>query len=307
MSELHLKFGELLRLEREHQGVALEIISSELKIPEETLKHLEAGEVSALPAELYFTLFSRSYAEFLGIDYAKTIEAMREELGEALEPDLPPDERQKEHKRKGTVSAASGRGEPDVGAFLKKAGIIAGVIVGAFIIFLVGYFVLFANGTGTGAPGGSTYEETDARGDDGSGPEGGDRYDWNVPTYQPPDSIRLTLIAREESWATVYSDGTQALYRTISPGRAYAIAAKYRLVVSIGIPRVVDVQLDGQPAFLADPETGRINRVEVDQTNRDRFLAPRERRPSETVAPAETPGTPEAPDSVPVTNEAGTL
>jgi len=307
MSELHVKFGELLRLEREHQGVALEIISSELKIPEETLKHLEAGEVAALPAELYFTLFSRSYAEFLGIDYAKTIEAMREELGESLEPDLPPDVRQKEHKKKGATSAASGRGEPDVGAFLKKAGIIAGVIVGAFIIFLVGYFVLFADGTGAGSAGSSTRGEADATSDDGSEPAGGDKYNWNVPTYQPPDSIRLTLTAQEESWATVYSDGAQALYRTISPDRAYAIAAKYRLVVSIGIPRVVNVQLDGQPAYLADPETGRINRVEIDQTNRDQFLTPRERRPRGTAAPTETPGTPEAPDTAPATDEAGTL
>jgi hypothetical protein len=154
---------------------------------------------------------------------------------------------------------------------------------------------------------GSTQEETHAANTVDSEAEGGGAYNWNVPVYQPPDSIRLTLVPREESWATVYSDGTQALYKTITPGRPYEVAAKYRMVVSIGIPRVVDVRLDGQPAFLADPETGRVNRVHIDQTNRDQFFAPRERRPSGTVSPIEAPGTQETPETAPTTGETGTL
>jgi len=98
-------------------------------------------------------------------------------------------------------------------------------------------------------------------------------------------------VAREESWATVVADGdtTTHLYQTLVPGRQYTRTAKYRLRVSIGIPRLVDINLDGKPAYLADPETGRISQVEIDQTNRDKFGSPPQPRVNTRTAPASAP------------------
>ena len=85
MNELYTKFGELLRLERERQNLKIEDLASDLKISEGNLEALESGNRDDLPSETYFGLFAKSYAEALGIDYSRTMEALREELGVSLE------------------------------------------------------------------------------------------------------------------------------------------------------------------------------------------------------------------------------
>jgi len=298
MSELHTKFGALLKLERERQGTTLADISVELKIPEDTLLQIEVGDINALPSELYFKLFAKSYAEYLGIDYGKTVEAIREEIGEALEPLEPDDIHKKEKTRrpdKPDSSPAEGPGDPNLGSFVKRAGILAGIIVGAFVIVLVGYQLFFSSDTspdeaerGDSSHAGLVHpSESDPASDISNASE----FNWNIPTYQQPDSIRLTLVAREESWATVVADGdtTTRLYQTLVPGQQYVRTAKYRLRVSIGIPRLVDINLDGKPAYLANPETGRISQVEINQTNRDKFGSPPQPRVNTRTAPASAP------------------
>ncbi|MFQ6007614.1 MAG: helix-turn-helix domain-containing protein [Candidatus Zixiibacteriota bacterium] len=84
--ELHNKIGLLLKLERERQNLTWEDLSAQLKISKRNLEHIEAGNADALPSELYFNLFAKSYAEMLGIDYSRTVEAIKEEVGEPLEP-----------------------------------------------------------------------------------------------------------------------------------------------------------------------------------------------------------------------------
>ena len=63
MSELHEKFGELLRLERQRRSVDLADVSAQLKITETNLTYIENGSLEELPDELYYNLFAKSYAE----------------------------------------------------------------------------------------------------------------------------------------------------------------------------------------------------------------------------------------------------
>jgi transcriptional regulator with XRE-family HTH domain len=283
MSELHTKLGELLQLERERQKVSLEDVSAELKIPESTLLQIEAGDLEALPAELYFKLFAKSYAEYLGIDYAKTVEAIREEIGEEIEPveesaaTQPPSAKTARKVRKAEPEKTRMPGDADLRSVLRKGGILGGVIVGAFVILIAVYQLFIKADAGQDAD--SQQPTATAGVDDQSTDEAANTlaagYDWNVPEYEPPDSIRIAFKAREQSWATVVADGDTALYRNLVPGRNYEIAAQYRLVVSVGVPRLVDVSLDGRPADLSSA-TGRISRVEIDQTNRNLFGVDRE-------------------------------
>jgi cytoskeletal protein RodZ len=104
-SELHNKIGQLLKLERERQDLTLADLSMQLKISKGHLEHIEAGKADALPSELYFNLFAKSYAETLGIDYSRTVEAIKEEVGEPLEPQGSADNRK---------AVASGSTKPDV-------------------------------------------------------------------------------------------------------------------------------------------------------------------------------------------------
>jgi transcriptional regulator with XRE-family HTH domain len=303
MSVVNEKLGDLLRLERERRGFKLDKISAELKIPESNLRAIELGDPTTLPSELYFRLFAKSYAEYLGIDYARTLDAIRVELGEFDEPATPTPR----DTKKGKAAKPEPRKEPPpdehkeaaAAGPLRKLYIVGAVIIFAFIAFVVVYLIFLRKTNSAGHDQGDTSGETQSRAIAGKtgGENPAESYNWNVPELTEPDSLVLTLTARESSWATVLADGDTALYQNLNPGRVYRVAAKYRLVTSVGVPRFVTVTLNGKPAFLADPESGRISRVEVNQVNRERFAEPRvAARPTRTPTVSLSPDTGTAED-----------
>jgi len=72
MGIVEQKLGELLKLERERRKISLDDISSDIKIPVENLESIENGDPSLLPTPVYFTLFTRTYCQAMGIDYNRT-------------------------------------------------------------------------------------------------------------------------------------------------------------------------------------------------------------------------------------------
>jgi len=90
MGELETKLGDLLKLERERLGKQLDDLSEALRIPEESLRAVEQGDVDSLPSTIYFGLFAKSYAESLGIDYGATVDAIKADLThQATQPTKP--------------------------------------------------------------------------------------------------------------------------------------------------------------------------------------------------------------------------
>jgi transcriptional regulator with XRE-family HTH domain len=274
MNELHARFGELLKIERERRGLALSAVSSELKIPEDTLLKVETGQADALPPGPYLALFSKSYAEFLGIDYSKTIEALREELGEALEPPPLEGAAQTEAAAKPEKPVTEQR-VAEARTPRKKVGlVVAGIVVVTTLI--VGTFLIFW-GNKEVDPSQSdviTYYEDSAhlRQDTTAFPTDVQRFEGDSTALAGPDSLRLTITAHDGSWATIIADADTALFQMLTPERPYNVSAGERLIVTIGVPEVVDVLLDGYPANLIDAATGDISRVLIDHDNRDQFF-----------------------------------
>lgn len=293
MNELHAKFGELLKLERERRGMALSTVSSELKIPEDTLLKIESGQGDSLPQGPYLALFSKSYAEFLGIDYSKTIEAIREDLGESLEPSTREDEQRSE---------ASNRPEKPIPEHLiaevrtprKKTGlIVAGGVVGIAILVVV-YFVFFAGKNHRTSQNEERYPAADSADmwrdstNDQSALQGAGEDSAGFPVS---DSLKLTITAHDGSWATVLADDDTALFQMLTPERPYNVSAVEKLVVTIGVPEVVDVLLDGYPANLVDATTGDIAKVMIDHKSRDQFyVQPETDSTEDSVLPSEKTG-----------------
>lgn len=289
MSELQEKFGKLLKLERERKGLSLADLAAELKISEEYLTAIEAGEVQSLPNELYYNLFAKSYSEYLGVDFVATMEAIKEDIGETR-PASKWDGSTNESTEADDAEAEDGESRRSTGPG-RKLLIISGAVVAAFVLFLAGY-KLFLEGDGTGSHAGTS---NGSSADDEAQSERLNAeyasYDWSAVRSEVQDDLRLVLTAREESWATVLADGDTILYQNLTPYREYTVPAKYRLLVSIGVPRVVDVQLNGQPAFLANAESGRISRVEINQVNRESYYetpAPKPVRQSPTPTSEQT-------------------
>jgi hypothetical protein len=60
--------GEFLRVQRRAARVGLGDIAHVTRIPERSLRHLEAGEFDKLPADVFVRGFIRAYAKTIGID-----------------------------------------------------------------------------------------------------------------------------------------------------------------------------------------------------------------------------------------------
>jgi cytoskeletal protein RodZ len=265
MSESYIKFGALLKLERERRGAKLEVVSSDLKIPIDTLQYLEAGQQDALPSELYFRLFAKSYAEYLGVDFTKTLDAIREELGEIVEPLTPEQAAEPGRKPRPEVVPAP------IEEIEEKSSARTGLLIGMAILVLAGlavgaYFLFFASD-------GPTQSETPAETVQPAYSDTQNNFGWDS-TVPKGDSILLTLTARIGSWATVLADGDTMVFQMLSPGRPYNVTARRQLLVTIGNPLVVDVTLNGQPATLADPESGEVAQVEIDSNTLEMFFIP---------------------------------
>jgi len=279
MSELHKKFGELLKLERQRKGIKLEELAEQLKISETNLEHIENGEVSSLPSLIYFNLFAKSFAEALGIDFERTVDAIKEDLGETIDEEETPPKgvpaARKPKKRPDKPKKDESEGE-DSSISIKKLLYLFIAIVTVFVVFLAVYMIFFRSesldSTGTVAPA-EVIEANKRETDETTTDAEASGFDWNVPEYEEPRLMKLRLVSRNESWSTVVADGDTVIFRNLIPGRVYEAEAMYRLIVSIGIPSQVDVQLNDQAVDLRDPESGRVSRVEINQLNLEEILS----------------------------------
>jgi cytoskeleton protein RodZ len=75
------KTGQLLKEARETKSVSLQEVSIHLKINTKTLKALELGDVTQLPAKTFLRGFVQSYAQYLKLDLNQIMEVFQEEMG----------------------------------------------------------------------------------------------------------------------------------------------------------------------------------------------------------------------------------
>jgi len=81
--------GELLRSEREKKGLSLKEIEAAISIRVLYINAIEEGNYEIVPGEVYLKGFIRNYANFLGLDGKKMVDAYREaQAPRAPEPSM---------------------------------------------------------------------------------------------------------------------------------------------------------------------------------------------------------------------------
>lgn len=266
MGLVEQKLGELLKLERERRQISLAEICSDIKIPQEVLEGIEKGDLSLLPTPVYYSLFARTYCQTLGIDCNRTLDAIKEEVAQ---------EHRRSDKPKSVAIVEQARPVQEkhkaalrLNTPMKKSVGVAAILA---IIFLAYWALdnlfspdrLSRNGTSEMLKGVDAERLNALAG-----------FNWDVPGYKPPAQLTISLKPKSESWCTVIADGDTVVFRRLTPGRDYTATGKYRLVVSIGVPEAVDVEMNGRLIDLRDPINQRISKVEINQANLEYFLNP---------------------------------
>lgn len=286
MSELQKKLGLAFKAERERRKLKIDDLSDELKISATNLEAIESGVASDLPSDLYYKLFTKSYAERLGIDLTATIEAIKDEIGLSFDSDALSDsgaDDSKAQNREKTEAEPTISSVPDTDTSITHA--ILPLAMGATVMagLVLGLYTLF---TATDPANQATDSGDALRAEVLQYKAEIDKYNWDLPPTEKPQPLVLTLSSVQDSWATVLADGDTVVYRTILPGRAYRVEADHRFLVSIGIPSVVTVKVNGRDLNLRDPESRRISRVEINQINVNRFPRAIPGKPKPTPTPA---------------------
>jgi cytoskeleton protein RodZ len=253
MSELHIRLGKALKLERQNKNLSLTDLTAQLKTSESTLQRIEDGDFSSFNSPVYFSLYAKSYAEAIGVDYNRTLDAIREDLGESAEPPT---------LATMSVKPSTLVESPTNGSELpgrRGKGLVIGIVVVALaVVAVVGWWFLRdtkheARPTSVGQP--AVAPPTRVAEPVDSSTMGGDS-----------TTLTLSLSARGSSWVSLMTDGDTALYRTFSAGETLEVSAQRMMILTVGTPSQIDLRINGLPAKLAD-RAGRISNVVVTPAN----------------------------------------
>ncbi|MBD3730680.1 MAG: helix-turn-helix domain-containing protein [Sphingomonadales bacterium] len=225
--------GDELRLAREKQGLSLEQVAAETRIPQRHLQLIEKGDFSGLPARTYAIGFARSYARFVGLDEKVIAAKVREELGDALQP--------------GANRAQNF--EPHDPARVPTRG-LAWAMLAAALLLAAGVFAFYRSAIAPGSgPPALSEPQVQPTTPAASG----------APAATAPDAGgEVVFTALDDNvWIKFYdADGVQLMQRQMAKGETYAVPADAKgPMVWTGRPDAFSITVGGMPVpKLADAE-----------------------------------------------------
>jgi transcriptional regulator with XRE-family HTH domain len=89
MESIEAVIGRTFQNARESQGITISEAAEDTKIKSETLREMEQGDFSGIPAPVYIRGFIRSYADYLGLDAADMVRKYASHRREAVPFSLP--------------------------------------------------------------------------------------------------------------------------------------------------------------------------------------------------------------------------
>lgn len=192
--------GDILRYEREAQGLTIADIAARTRIPQRHLESIDASDYSGLPSTTYATGFARAYAKALGIDDVAIVSKVRGELAQSWDRPITP------HYEHDDPVRVPSRGIAWVGA------IVAGLLILAAALWF---------GTDLLRRGDSAQAPPAAN----ASPAAGSVDSTPVPPPAPVGG-QVTLVANDEVWVRVYdAANTTLLMKTMAAGERFEVPA----------------------------------------------------------------------------------
>ena len=207
--EVMASAGEHLRAERGRQGLSLEHLSAETRIPQRHLEALEAGNYASMPGRTYAIGFARSYAKALGLDQREIVELVRADMGASG-----PSER---YAKIDTLEPGDPARVPSRGLVFFSIAAIALLLAGGFMF----YRTYFAPGSGPGSILTAEQEanaaaQKEAREEVTAGSEG---------AIDPTGEVVFTSL-EDDTWVKFYDgNGNQLMQKQMAAGETYTIPA----------------------------------------------------------------------------------
>lgn len=236
-----VSFGTWLRRQREARDIELREIADHTKISIRYLEALETDRFEILPAPVFTKGFLSQYGRYIGLDPDQVVNTYLNALdeGESGEREEPRRRRQTDRQR-----------------WLGPLLVLGGVLLLALVAYL-------------------TFRAERSQDEELEAPPA-----MAVPAVQPPvpteqptvldESARLaplvvTLDFVDDGWLEAEVDGARQLSEQVAKGESRRLLAEERIVLGLGNPEGVRVEVNGTPYELpeGEEESGGLRRVEI--------------------------------------------
>ncbi len=267
MADKFKEIGAILAAARRDRDKTLKDAEENTKIMAAYLEAIEAGEPGKLPAQEYFMLFSRSYAQYLGVD-----PAVFDEIEDVPIDEKPPPKKKGEPKTDEEPSFDEITSETPEKRFGKMLIYVVSAIIVIFAAFLVYTQVFMKSNDSTSA---ETSEEMGTGDRAEAPPEEQGKTDFTYPDqpWQPPEKLTLEMVAKQNVWAVVARDGDTVMNRELLAGQRRQWEAEYRFSITVGISSAVDLFLNGRRMRPLSDRARTVKDLEINQVNYEQFVA----------------------------------
>jgi cytoskeletal protein RodZ len=253
--------GQRLREAREAQGLSIEDIAAQTRIPTRHLASLEAGDWDKLPAPTYSVGFAKNYAGALGLDRNEIGDQLRAEMGGTRPPTIYPE----------IYEAA------DPARTMPK-----GLVIGALALLALVVLTLTWLNSRSLAP-----DEPVAETENIAAPA------ENVVAPAPPPPAAdgpVVLTATEAVWIEIKDGATVMKQGQLAPGETYEVpATAVAPVLMTGKPEALSIAVGSQRAAPVGEPGRTVSGVSLKATDLQRS----------TAAPAASTTPPQASPAVP--------
>lgn len=235
--------GDILRREREKQGLTIADIEQGTSIRGLYIEHIERGNIKELPGLVYAKGFVRNYAKFLRLDAEQLVQQFAEENGSAPVP--PPVEVESPARRisLGNVGDES-LSEISIGQQSSSyAGIFgklaAGIVVLAALVGGGAAVISAINAPAREAVQPPVKAEQPAAAPAAAPANPAD-------TQKSADGVRVSVTLTERCWTEVSVDGKSVFEGIIEKGKTENWQGKESVVIRAGNAGALDVTLNGK-------------------------------------------------------------
>ena len=213
-------FGQKLRVEREKQGLDLNVVSEETKIRKLYLNALEEEDFAILPPRVYATGFVTRYAQFLKMDSEALVNEFQS-LAYKNKPD-----KEIVIKEKKTTK--------DVKFPIKN--IISGALFLFIVVWAGNYLVPYISQRGAAQP--PSVQEPKANQNNQTQNNQGQKL--------VTDKLVLAIDAKENCWLNIRVDGIDQYTGIMTTGQKQSFAANKSIIIRAGNAGGIDLSLNNK-------------------------------------------------------------
>lgn len=242
--------GDMLRAERERQGLSVKDIEKGTSIRALYIESIENGDFSQLPGEVYTKGFIRNYANFLKMDADAMVKRYMEEnhpekaAAQAEQESVNEEKTVKAEPIKEKTSFATGS---DFRDRVEKSHKNQNMLLLAVLVLLVGAGAFYMLNSGSSeSPAKTTAPVQNTTSQQAKNTKAEQQASATAETPKKAEGVEIVAKLSDNCWTQVKADGKTIFEGTLQKGKTETWKAKEKLVITAGNAGAIELKINGK-------------------------------------------------------------